>query len=278
MGMLAALIIVFREVFEAGLVVGILAAATRNVRHNRLWIAGGVLGGVAGSCLVAAFVAAIAAAFGGSGSELLSAAILGIAVVMLTWHNVWMSRHGRQLALELKAEAEAVASGSRSLLALATVIAITVLREGSEVVMFLFGVAVSKGTTAIGMLGGGAAGLALGALVSVLTYTGLVAIPVRYLFHVLNVLLTLLAAGMAAQAVAFLEQGGLIDMLSATVWNTSAILSDRSLLGSTLHTLVGYSDRPSQMQLLVYAITLATIFFLMRWSAPRPARPRSGAT
>jgi high-affinity iron transporter len=276
MGMLAALIIVFREVFEAGLVVGILAAATRNVRHNRLWIAGGVFGGVVGSCLVAAFVAAIAAAFGGSGSELLSAAILGIAVVMLTWHNVWMSRHGRQLALELKAEAEAVASGSRSLLALATVIAITVLREGSEVVMFLFGVAVSKGTTAIGMLGGGAAGLALGALVSVLTYTGLVAIPVRYLFRVLNVLLTLLAAGMAAQAVAFLEQGGLVDMLSTTVWNTSAILSDRSLLGSTLHTLVGYSDRPSQMQLLVYAITLATIFLLMRWSAPKPARPRSG--
>jgi high-affinity iron transporter len=275
--MLAALIIVFREVFEAGLVVGILAAATRNARRNRLWIAGGVLGGVVASCLVAAFVAAIAAAFGGSGSELLSAAILGIAVVMLTWHNVWMSRHGRQLAIELKAEAEAVASGSRSLFALAIVIAITVLREGAEVVMFLFGVAVSKGTTAIGMLGGGTAGLVLGALVSVLTYTGLVAIPVRYLFRVLNVLLTLLAAGMAAQAVAFLEQGGIIDMLGATVWNTSAILSDRSLVGSALHTLVGYSDRPSQMQLLVYAVTLATISLLMRWSAPRPVRPRSGA-
>ena len=40
--MLASLIIVFREVFEAGLIVGIVLAATRGVPRRGTFIAGGV--------------------------------------------------------------------------------------------------------------------------------------------------------------------------------------------------------------------------------------------
>ncbi|MFZ0425911.1 MAG: FTR1 family protein [Xanthobacteraceae bacterium] len=273
--MLAALLIVFREVFEAGLVVGIVMAVTSGVAGRTLWIAGGVTAGVLGACLVALFTGGLSELFGGSGQEIFNAGILGFAVLMLTWHNVWMSRHGRELVAELRAAGEAVAAGSKSLLALAIVVAIAVLREGSEVVLFLYGVAAAQGGASWAMVLGGFIGLILGSLVCLMTYLGLVTIPARYLFSVTSALIALLAAGMAAQAIAFLEQANILTVGDETVWDTSWILSDSSFLGRALHTLIGYVDQPTAMQVVVYAATLGTIILLMKlFAAPSAQQPR----
>src|SRR3984893_12614261 len=120
-------------------------AVTAGVPGRGVWILGGVAAGVLGSCVVAVFTGGLSELFGGSGQEIFNATILGFAVLMLTWHNVWMSRHGRALVDELRAAGEAVVAGSKSLLALAVVVAIVVLREGSEVVLFLYGVAAAQG-------------------------------------------------------------------------------------------------------------------------------------
>ncbi len=270
--MLPSLLIVFREVFEAGLIVGIVMAVTSGVAGRGRWIAGGVAAGVLGACIVALFTGGLSELFGGSGQELFNAAILGFAVLMLGWHNVWMARHGRQLAAELRAAGAAVVAGSKSLAALAIVVAIAVLREGSEVVLFLYGVAAAEGGAGIGMVIGGVLGLALGSLVCLLTYLGLITIPTRYLFNVTSTLIALLAAGMAAQAIAFLQQADILTLFDRTVWDTSWILSDKSLLGRALHTLIGYVDQPTAMQLIVYAATLAVITVLMKLFAAPPAR------
>jgi high-affinity iron transporter len=273
---LAALLIVFREVFEAGLVVGIVMAVTASVPGHTAWIAGGVGAGVLGACIVALFTSGLSDLFGGSGQEIFNAGILGFAVLMLTWHNVWMSRHGRELVAELRAAGEAVVAGSKSLLALAIVVAIAVLREGSEVVLFLYGVAASQGGASWGMVAGGFIGLVLGALVCLMTYLGLVTIPARYLFSVTSALIALLAAGMAAQAIAFLEQANILTALDETAWDTSWILSDSSLLGRGLHTLIGYVDQPTAMQVVVYAATLGVIVVLMKlFAAPSAHSPRT---
>ncbi len=157
--MLAALLIVFREVFEAGLIVGIVMAVTVSVAGRGFWVAGGVVAGVLGACVVAVFTGGLSQLFGGSGQEVFNAGILAFAVVMLTWHNVWMARHGRQLAAELKAAGEAVVAGSKSLAALTVVVAVAVLREGSEVVLFLYGVAAAQAGASWGMVTGGFIGL-----------------------------------------------------------------------------------------------------------------------
>jgi high-affinity iron transporter len=263
---LAALIIVFREVFEAGLIIGIVLAVTRAVPHRNLWIGGGVLAGVAGACLVAAFAGALSNLFAGMGQELFNAAILGIAVVMLTWHNVWMARHGRELASEVRAIGQAVADGSKSLLALAVVVGVAVLREGSEVALFLYGIVTSDGGSALSLALGGVIGLVLGALVGMLTYAGLISIPMRSLFAVTTVLITLLAAGMAAQAVAFLEKANWLTAMSNIVWDTSWLLDESSIPGKALHTLIGYTDQPTVMQLIVYLAILLITFVLMRFA------------
>ncbi len=274
--MLASLVIVFREVFEAGLIVGIVMAVTAGVAGRGIWITGGVAAGVLGACLVALFTGGLSELFGGSGQEVFNAGILSFAVIMLTWHNVWMARHGRELAAELQAAGEAVVSGSKSLLALAIVVAIAVLREGSEVVLFLYSVAAAQGGASWGMVAGGFIGLVLGSLVCLLTYLGLITIPARYLFAVTSTLIAFLAAGLAAQAIAFLEQADILTTLDQTVWDTSWILSNSSYLGTALHTLIGYVDQPTAMQLVVYAATLTVIAVLMKlFSAPAARRPRT---
>jgi high-affinity iron transporter len=270
--MLATLVIVFREVIEAGLIVGIVLAATKGVAGRGLWVSYGVAGGVAGACLVAAFASQIASLFAGSGQEFFDAAVLLLAVCMLTWHNVWMSGHGRAMAKEMKGVGAAVSAGERPLAALAIVVGVAVLREGSEVVLFLYGIASQGGTTQGSMLLGGALGLAAGAVASGAMYYGLLAIPAHRLFSVTAGLITLLAAGMAAQAILFIQQAGYLEFLTSTVWDTSWLLPQDSILGRLLHTLIGYSDTPNGAQLLAYAATALAIFGLMRWEKARHPR------
>jgi high-affinity iron transporter len=270
--MLGALIIVFREVLEAGLIVGIVMAATRGVAGRGRWIMIGIGGGILGAAIVALFAGAISQAFEGSGQELFNAAVLATAVVMLMWHNAWMARHGREIAAEMRSIGTAVSEGAKPLTALAIVVGLAVLREGSEVVLFLYGIFAS-GTSGNSLLVGGLLGIAGGAAFTGLTYAGLLAIPSRYIFSVTSWLIALLAAGMAAQSVQFLNNAGFAEVLGRTVWDTSWALSESSLLGKLMHTLIGYTERPTELQLAVYVATLVAMYALMRLAAYRPQRP-----
>ena len=275
--MLGALLIVFREVIEAGLIVGIVLAATRGVPGRGLWVSAGVLAGVLGACVLAVFAGGLSSLFQGSGQELFNAAILMLAVAMLTWHNVWMASHGREMSRDLKAVGAEVAKGSRSLMALAVVVGVAVLREGSEVVLFLYGIAASGGTTMLGMLTGGTLGVIAGAGLSALMYLGLLAIPAHRLFSATTGLITLLAAGLGAQAAAFLQQAGLVNVLTAPLWDTSHILDEGSTVGRLLKTIVGYTDRPDGLQLIAWLAIVAMMITLMRIVNPKPQGPKTVA-
>jgi high-affinity iron transporter len=142
-------------------------------------------------------------------------------------------------------------------------------------VMFLYGVLATDGVTGISVLLGGIGGMALGVLVCAATYFGLLKIPGRYLFGVTGVLIAFLAAGMAAQAITFLEQANVVTALDGIVWDTSWLLSDGSLIGKAMHTLIGYTERPTAMQVTVYLAVLAVMFILMKALA---VPPRHSAT
>jgi high-affinity iron transporter len=269
---LGALVIVFREVLEAGLIIGIVLAATRGLPDRGRWVALGVLAGCAGAAVVALFAEAISNAFEGSGQELLNASVLGAAVVMLMWHNAWMARHGREMAADMRAVGQAVTSGTRPMTALAVVVGLAVLREGAEIVLFLYGI-VAGGTSGSAMLAGGLLGLAAGGVLTALTYYGLLALPTRHVFAVTTMLIALLAAGMAAQAAQFLYNAGWIEVLGQQLWDSSAVLPESSMIGRLLHTLIGYTDRPTELQVIAYVATLLAMAALMRIAAtPRPAR------
>ena len=274
--MLPTALIVFREVLEAALVVGIVLAASQGVPRRGAWVGAGIVGGLAGAALVAAFAEQIASALAGVGQELFNAAVLFTAVAMLGWHNVWMGRHGRELAVEAGDVGKLVRSGARPLHALAAVVGLAVLREGSELVLFLYSIIAANSTNAVSFGLGFALGVAAGVGVGALLYFGLLRIPLKHLFIVTSWLILLLAAGMAAQGAAFLVQADVLPPLGNDVWDTSWLLSEHSILGQVLHALVGYVSQPSGIQIVFYAATLLVIGTLMRWVGGGDAgqRPR----
>ena len=254
-------IIIFRETLEAALVIGIIAAATRGVSGRGLWLTIGVIAGAIGSGVIAALTETIADLADGSGQELFNAGVLGIAVLMLAWHHIWMASHGAELARDAKQLGAAVQDGSSELSAVALLVALTVLREGAESVLFLHGMATGGASSTTDILAGGALGLIGGAAVGLVMFLGLMRIPLRWFFSVTGALLVLLAAGLAGQMARYLIQADLLPALATPIWDTSALLSTTSLTGSVLHVLVGYEPSPSGMQIVFYGVTLAAIVF-----------------
>lgn len=272
--MLGSALIVFREVLEAALIIAVVLGASRGVAARGRWVGGGIAAGVLGAMLVAAFAGTIAGAVEGRGQELLNAGVLLAAVAMLAWHNVWMSAHGREMANRIRDVGRDVSMGAKPLSALALVTLFAVLREGSETALFLYGLAAS-GAGSAGMLAGGVLGLAAGFGVGFLLYRGLLAIPIGHFFSVTAWLVLLLASGLAANAAGYLTQAGLLPAMTRQVWDTGWLLSQDSWLGTLLHILVGYNDRPMGIQLMFYVVTLVVIYSLMQVFGG--SRPRAAA-
>lgn len=271
--MLATLIVVFREVIEAALVLSIVAAATRGVAGRNRWLAIGVGAGLLGAVIVAAFASTISQSLQGSGQEIFNASVLFLAVAMLGWHNIWMGRHGRELAMQMNAVGRDVADGTRPLYAVAIAVGVAILREGSEVVLFLYGIA-STGVGSSGLLLGGLGGLVIGAALGFALYRGLINLSTKMLFGVTSWLILLLAAGMAATGAKYLVQAGILPSLGSALWDTSWLLDDGTVIGQMVHVLTGYTARPLPVQLIFYVVTLALIGGLMKAFGGAPSTPK----
>lgn len=260
--MFAAALIVFRETLEAALFVGIIAAATQQLPLRGRWLAGGVSTGVIGALLLALTAEQVSAWADGIGQDLVNIGILTVALSMLVWHCVWVSTHGRQMALEARQLGASVQGGQRKPWALFVAVSLAVLREGAETVLFVAG-SVTGGSPVgtASVLLACAFGLVAGAVVGLALYAGLSRIPTQKLFAATNVLIALLAASIASQLARALTQAGLIEHGTSPLWDSSNWLASDSALGALLHALVGYEARPSAVQLGFYVAVLAGIYF-----------------
>lgn len=256
--MAAIALLVLREVLEAALIVSIVLAATRGVPRRGWFVAGGIALGLAGAGLVAGAADMIAGLANGAGQDVLEAGVLLAATAMIGWHVVWMSAHARELTRRMQSFGGAVRTGASSLAALLGVVALAVLREGSEVVLFVYGIA-AGGIGTAELTAGIALGIVGGSALAVVLYFGLLRIPLAQFFRTTNVLLILLAAGLAATAAGFLEQGGLVGAWGSRIWDSSALIPDGSIAGRVLGVLVGYNAHPDGIQLAFYLAVLAAL-------------------
>ena len=268
-------IIVFRETLEAALFVGIMAAATRGLAGRSRWLTAGVLAGSAGALALAAGAEQISALADGVGQDLVNASILALALAMLTWHCVWISNHGARAAAEARALGSSFKQGQRAPWALMIVVALSVLREGAETVLFVAGYATGSGLT--GTLTGALAGVLSGSAIGALIYLGLSRVPVQRMFAVTNTLILLLAASIASQLARALSQAGLINLWGQPLWDTSRVLRMDSPVGTLAHALVGYDAQPSGLQLAFYALALLVIVSGSRWVRASLKRQRTAA-
>jgi len=262
--MWGAAIIVFREVFEIAIIMCVVLAATKSLTGKGKWIWLGILGGVVGAFIFAGITESVARLVGDAGKLYFNAGILFIAVTMIGWTVVWMKQHGRMIVSDMKRISTGVASGEQPLHILAVIIGLAVLREGSEIVVFMYGLMASGQVTLLTGFLGGLIGLGAGVLFGLAMYYGLLRLSVKYLFQIPSILLTLIAGGIAANAAGKLVKSGLLPSLMDSVWNTSMYLPQHSILGRFFYILIGYQENPNGMQVLFYLVTLATIFILAR--------------
>lgn len=271
--MFGSALIAFRETLEAALIIGILAAATRGLPGRGRWLTAGVAIGLTGAALVAAGAGAIADLADGVGQELFNASVLTLAVCMLAWHNIWMTRHGAELASQARGVANAVREGGQEFSAVLVIVAVAVLREGAETVLFLYGLSASADESGRAMLLGGLAGVGAGIGCGLAVYAGLLRIPMRWFFQATATLILFLAAGMAAQAAKFLVQADWLPAIVDPIWDSSSWLPQDSPGGVLLHSLAGYDARPALIQVLFFVAAILGIALAMHVVAARvPAR------
>lgn len=262
--MYASAIIFFREILEIAIILTVIMAAARGVKGRNLWVGIGLIGGLIGSLLVAFFTDTIADLMDGMGQEIFNAMILYVAVAMISWTVIWMSQHARKVVANIKHVAGKVQEGELPLTALAVVISLCVWREGSEIALFMYGIASTTDEPVINLFLGSLAGGSAAAIIGLGIYFGLIKLSVKHFFRVTEWLLILLACGLAMQATGYLVAADVLPAIVYQMWDSSHILSQDSLAGQVLHALVGYSARPSAMQLIAYGITLAGILSIMQ--------------
>ncbi|MCP5361537.1 MAG: FTR1 family protein [Hyphomicrobiales bacterium] len=266
--MFASSIIIFREMLEIVLIVGIVLAATRKIPDRTKWVLAGFAGGLLGSVVVAMFTNQISSFAEGMGQEFFNAGILFMAAFFIGWTVLWMSQHGRHMKAHFAQMGEQVVIGQASMITLSVAIALAIWREGSEIVLFSYGMLAAGQAVSsllLGALIGGSAGLVIGLLI----YFGLLALPAKYFLRVTSALLIVLVAGMVSQGTHFLIAAGIIEHMTATAWDSSWLVQDQGVFGQMLHALTGYTSRPAQIQVLVFILTVGVLFGLLRFNNTR---------
>jgi high-affinity iron transporter len=256
--MLSTAIIIFREILEIAMILGVVLAATQGLPGRAVWIAAGFLSGLLGAGLVAIFAEAISKAASGMGQEFFNAMVLFTATLVIGWTAIWVRVHAREMVMHFRIVGKDVTTGKLPGLSLSVVIGLALLREGSEIVLFIYGMVLS-GQTVISIITGSAIGIVLGSIAGLMLYFGLIKLSARYMLKVTGWLLILLVAGLSSQGANYLSAAGYFEQLSTPLWNTSWLLSEDGVMGKALHSLIGYSARPTAIQLIFYVTTLVGI-------------------
>jgi high-affinity iron transporter len=271
--MAGAFLILLREGFEAALVVGLILAMLSRLaqpRHLRAAYAG-VACALLASLAFAGAADAVSGFFDGAGQEVLNGIVLAAAAAMITYVVVWLKGRRGQMQAELSAQVSRRAGQHR--LGVFLLAFLAVFREGAESVLFLWGI-LAGGRQDVGeVVLGAALGLAVAVAIAWVLMQGGRRVPLRPFFNVTTGLLVILAAGMLAHAARYWVAVDWLPPLVAPVWDTSAILPERSGLGEVLTVLVGYNANPSLTEVLVYAAYLAGVAVWLRIGAPSGPRP-----
>lgn len=256
--MLSTAIVIFREAFEIALILGVVLAATRGLIGRTRYVVGGFAAGAFGAICIAFMMDTISESLEGVGQEVLNACILFTAAFFIGWTVVWMRSHAREMQKKLKQVGQDVRDSKVPYYTLSLVIGAAVLREGAEIALFTYSM-IASGQPLMEIASGAALGAVGGVALGVLIYLGLVRISMKHLFAVTSSLLILLVCGLMAVGMGFLVSAGYFADLSDTVWDTSHILAEDSVLGQTLHILIGYISQPMEIQVMTYSATLATL-------------------
>ena len=260
----ATFVVTLREAFEAALLLGIVYTFLHKIgasRHAGYVTTGAVLGVVA-SLLMGLAVSFASGPLLDLGPDLIGAAVILVAVVVLTWHGWWMRQHARAVTGSVERRL-ADAHATRRLWLLGLIAFTGVFREGAETVLFMWGLLTQAAqVSAWGGLVGAVLGIGTAALLGWAIFRGGRHVSVTRFFAITSVLLFLVAAGLFSTGVGKLETLGFLPA-SGTAWDTAALLDDSGAVGGFLGGLVGYRARPSFLEVGGYLLYLVVAGWLL---------------
>jgi high-affinity iron transporter len=261
--MLQIAIVVFREVIEIAIIISILAVATRAVSKRTSWLVLGFLLGVSGAVALAFATDFISSAMNNLGQELFNGAILIITAVMIGYTVIWMKQHSKNIGIKLRNISNKVLSGQKPPKSLAIIVMLATLREGAEIVLFLYSSYLADVPLEQLFLGF-TAGLLAGTLVGFATYFGIIKAFGRYFFKITTILLIFLSAGLIASGIGLWQDAEIIVPIVDPIFDLSSILPQKSFFGQILNNLFGYIDQPSASQFIGYFITVIFLTFAIK--------------
>jgi high-affinity iron transporter len=275
---LGAAVLTFREGLEAALIIAIILGYLRKIdrpdRRTAVWF-----GAATAFVLTAGFVILlqiIGAEFTYPAKGIYEGVTGLLAVAMVTYMTFWMTRQSRSIKRHLESGVEAsLAAGWASLFAL---VFLAVIREGIETGLFLS--AATFASSGQATLFGGLAGLALAAVAATAMYTFGVRLNLSRYFQIAGLLLVVFGAAILRYAVHEFEEVGLLPPLIDRVWYTGAVLPEGTGFGAILQALIGYTSKPSLMQVLAYSgyyLVVGTALYLVSRRALRSASAKSEA-
>jgi high-affinity iron transporter len=267
-------VIGLREGVEASLIVGIVAAFLRQQGRTdalrAVWA--GVLLAVTLCVGVAIALQVLDQSLPQRQQEQLETVVAAIAVGMVTFMIVWMRRHAKNLAGDLRANAgNALAEGSA--FALVAMAFFAVVREGLETAVFLLAAFQASGdSTAAG------SGAALGVLVAVLIgwgiYKGGVRLNLARFFRVTAAILVLVAAGLVASALHTAHEAAWLNGLQTEVFDLSWLVRPGTATSSLVTGVLGIQPQPVVAEVLGYLLYAVPMLAYVLW----PDRWRRRAT
>ena len=265
--MLPAFLLALREGLEAALIVGIVLGVLRKLGHNREQVSvwQGAVAAIAVSLVAALLLYAVGLKMEGAAEQIFEGVTMLLAAAILTWMIFWMQTQGRRINRELETGVRQAVSGmggNKGHWALFSVAFIAVLREGIETALFLTATTFTAGgqATLLGALLGLSAAAALGYILFATTRQ----LNVKRFFQVTSVLLILFAAGLVAHSIHEFNEVGWIPAVVEHVWDTNAVLDEKSSLGLILKALFGYNGNPSLTEVLGYVVYWAALIFGVR--------------
>jgi len=281
-------VITLREGVEAALVIGIVLACLKKSGQSYLspWVFGGVIVGLIASAFIGVLfgwtiqlLSTSNQPFAPIMEALLEASFGLVAIAMLSWMLIWMTKQARFMKAEVEgAVSAALTQNSHAGWGVFSLVLIAVLREGFETVLFVVAKFQEGIIPALGALGGILSAAGLGALL----FKWGVKINIRLFFKYMGILLLFIVAGLVVSTLGLFdtvfntlsqanrESAGLCFyyerfakvhscILGPMVWNTSQVLPKEQFPGLLLSSLFGYTDKLYVVQAIGYLMFLGTV-------------------
>lgn len=266
------LFVVWRESVEALLVVGILHAWLKNgdadARRGLPYLWAGVGVGLLAAIALGAALVGFSEVLSGDAADYFQTGMVLIACVLIVQMVLWMKRHGRTLKRDMERSLQQSTREGNGM-GVAILVALAIAREGSETVIFLYGLGFGQsGHVAGGQVLAVMLGLGLALLTFYVLQLGGKYFSWRHFFRVTEVMLLLLGAGLMQTGVDKLIDKEILPVASAPLWDSSAWLDDSSTVGSLIAALTGYRAHPVATNLVAYAL----YWFVVLWLARRAGR------